>query len=158
LDIKDLSLAGCEKLNMDSTLEMIALNFKNIERLSIEGTNVTVLTEGIGGCTVLETLYLQKCHRLASLGDGIGSCTALQILHCYDCQSLQSLPPSIGGCTALQKLILAQCHSLTSLGDGIGGCTALQTLTLQGCYRYSLTSLGDDLRQQLARQGCEIYK
>ena len=46
MDIKDLSLAGCEKLNMDSTLEMIALNFKNIERLDIAQTNVTVLTEG----------------------------------------------------------------------------------------------------------------
>ena len=36
----------CENLDMDSTLERIAPNFKNIEKLNIEATNVTVLTEG----------------------------------------------------------------------------------------------------------------
>ena len=56
MDIKDLSLAGCEKLNMDSTLEMIALNFKNIERLNIAQTNVTVLTEGHRNLALTECL------------------------------------------------------------------------------------------------------
>ena len=46
LDIKDLDLGGCGHLDMDSTLERIALNFKNIEKLNIAVTNVTVLTEG----------------------------------------------------------------------------------------------------------------
>ena len=46
LDIKDLNLHGCKKLDMDSTLERIALNFKNIEKLIITQTNVTVLPEG----------------------------------------------------------------------------------------------------------------
>ena len=46
LDIKDLSLRCCKKLDMDSTLERIALNFKNIEKLNIASTNVTVLPEG----------------------------------------------------------------------------------------------------------------
>ena len=46
LDIKDLNLGNCTNLDMDSTLERIALNFKNIEKLNIMATNVTVLTEG----------------------------------------------------------------------------------------------------------------
>ena len=46
MDIKDLNLACCKNLDMDSTLERIALNFKNIEKLNIERTNVTRLTEG----------------------------------------------------------------------------------------------------------------
>merc|ERR1711924_143659 len=45
LDIKDLDLGYCKSLDMDSTLERIALNFKNIEKLNIAGTNVTVLKE-----------------------------------------------------------------------------------------------------------------
>ena len=39
-------MSSCRSLDMDSTLERIALNFKNIEKLNITGTNVTVLTEG----------------------------------------------------------------------------------------------------------------
>ena len=46
LDIKDLDLGYCKNLDMDSTLERIALNFKNIETLDISNTNVTVMTEG----------------------------------------------------------------------------------------------------------------
>jgi len=46
LDIKDLDLYFCEKLDMDSTLEMIVSNFRNIEKLNIGETNVSVLTEG----------------------------------------------------------------------------------------------------------------
>ena len=46
MDIKDLDLSWCEKLDMNSTLEKVAFNFKNIETLKIAGTNVTVLTEG----------------------------------------------------------------------------------------------------------------
>ena len=44
MDIKQLDLSGCEKLDMNSTVEKIAFNFKNIETLLIAGTNVTVLT------------------------------------------------------------------------------------------------------------------
>ena len=39
-------MGGCGHLDMDSTLERIALNFKNIEKLNIRATNVTVLPEG----------------------------------------------------------------------------------------------------------------
>ena len=46
LDIKGLNLSSCKQLDMDSTVERIALNFKNIESLDIRNTNVTVLTEG----------------------------------------------------------------------------------------------------------------
>ncbi len=46
LDIKQLNLAYCKKLDMNSTVEKIAFNFKNIETLQIARTNVTVLTEG----------------------------------------------------------------------------------------------------------------
>ena len=44
MDIKQLDLSYCEKLDMNSTVEQIAFNFKNIEALGIAGTNVTVLT------------------------------------------------------------------------------------------------------------------
>ena len=44
MDIKDLDLSWCRKLDMNSTLEKVAFNFKNIEALGIAGTNVTVLT------------------------------------------------------------------------------------------------------------------
>ena len=56
LDIKDLDLGYCEELNMDSTLEMIALNFKNIETLNIAETNVTVLAEGHWNVALTECL------------------------------------------------------------------------------------------------------
>ena len=41
---------------MDSTLEMIALNFKNIETLNIAETNVTVLAEGHWNVALTECL------------------------------------------------------------------------------------------------------
>ena len=37
-------MSCCGKLDMNSTVEQIAFNFKNIEFLGIAGTNVTVLT------------------------------------------------------------------------------------------------------------------
>ena len=58
MNIKNLCLGFCRELNMDSTLEMIALHFKNLERLDIEGTNVTVLTEGHRNLALTECLLM----------------------------------------------------------------------------------------------------
>merc|ERR1711904_678049 len=66
LDIKQLDLSYCEKLDMNSTVEQIAFNFKNIEALGIAGTNVTVLTEGVGNCTALQALDCSSCWELES--------------------------------------------------------------------------------------------
>ena len=41
---------------MNSTVEMIALNFKNIETLNIAETNVTVLAEGHWNVALTECL------------------------------------------------------------------------------------------------------
>jgi len=130
LDIKELSLQDCRELNMDSTLEMIALNFKNIETLNIAETNVTVLAEGIGGCTALQTFDLRACTKLTSLGDGIG------------------------GCTALRDLNLRFCSSLTSLGDGIGGLTSLTYLQVGNT---AIKELPESVKQ-LESQGCRIHR
>ena len=45
LDLKDLDLAGCKGLNMNKEMEMI-INMKNLQRLRISGTNISVLSEG----------------------------------------------------------------------------------------------------------------
>merc|ERR1712224_453892 len=67
LDIKDLNLCGCEKLNMASTVDMIILHFKNMEKFSIGATDISRLPEGIGGCRALKELWLYSCKSLASL-------------------------------------------------------------------------------------------
>ena len=46
LDIRRLSLNGCKKLDMASTVNLIVLHFKNIEALDIGWTDISVLPEG----------------------------------------------------------------------------------------------------------------
>jgi len=67
LDIKTLSLHGCKKLDMASTVDLIVLHFKNIEQLYIGDTDIPVLTEGVGNCTALQTLDCSRCFKLESL-------------------------------------------------------------------------------------------
>jgi len=91
LDIKDLNLSDCKSLDMDSTLEKIALNFKNIEKLNIAGTNVTVLTEAIGdlkSLTVLDVSYTF----IKELPGGIGELTNLKSLTMYGCPANGNIP------------------------------------------------------------------
>jgi len=45
LDLKDLSLGRCEGLDMNKEMEVI-INMKNLEKLDITGTNISVLSEG----------------------------------------------------------------------------------------------------------------
>merc|ERR1711924_321539 len=130
LDIKDLDLGYCKSLDMDSTLERIALNFKNIEKLNIAGTNVTVLTEGIGNCTALRTL------------------------NCSNCFSLESLPPSVSNCTALKELSLLGCIKLQSLPPTIEDLKSLNVLDVS---RTNIKELPEGLVQQLKSQSCIIY-
>ena len=45
LDLKDLNLCACESLDMNKEMEVI-INMKNLEKLDISGTNISVLSEG----------------------------------------------------------------------------------------------------------------
>jgi len=56
LDIRQVSLNGCKKLDMASTVNLIVLHFKNIEVLDIGDTDISVLPEGLGECAALQTI------------------------------------------------------------------------------------------------------
>ena len=57
LDIKDLNLYACKKLDMASTVDMIILHFKNMEKLDIGNTNISMIPEG------LSNMLLSECFR-----------------------------------------------------------------------------------------------
>ena len=64
LDIKQLNLFGCKKLDTASTVDLIVLHFKNIEALDIGDTDISVLPEGdlkFSNLLVAECFSMTEC-------------------------------------------------------------------------------------------------
>ena len=90
LDLKDLTLYDCKALTMDVEINKI-VEMKNLTKLSLSGTNISALTERIGGLESLTELDLRACENLTSLPDGFGNLKKLKKLKMQICPAGQNM-------------------------------------------------------------------
>ena len=151
LDLKKLALYGCKALNMDAEINKI-VEMKNLTELNIGSTNISVLSDSIGGLTSLSKLFLHNCRSLVSLPERFGDLTSLTELDLRRCTNLVSLPERFGQCKSLKSLDLSGCSNLVSLSEGFGELESLQMLEMRDCPAGH--SMPDHLQAQLRKQGC----
>ncbi|GAG52682.1 unnamed protein product, partial [marine sediment metagenome] len=98
-----------------------------LQRINVNGNNLTTLPPEIGNLTQLEYLFVTN-NKLTSLPPEIGGLVSLKELYLFDNQ-LSSLPPEIGNCTNLKHLNINR-NNLTSLPPEIGNLQVLVELYL----------------------------
>jgi Leucine-rich repeat (LRR) protein len=99
----------------------------NLQKLYLDGDQLTSIPNEIGNLMNLQELYLH-CNQLTSLPNGIGNLVNLQILYLHHNQ-LTSIPNDIGNLVNLWKLDLEN-NRLTSLPNEIGNLINLERLDL----------------------------
>jgi len=156
LRLKDLNLAYCHTLAASEETFAILSEIPTLTTLSLQGCNITQLSEGIGGCKALKELGVFGCDSLASLPPSIGGCTALQELDLGWCRALESLPNTIGALKSLETLDCQGCKKLESIPNTIGELKSLENLDCYGCAK--LEYIPNSLVQQLKSQGCKILR
>ncbi|KAL2629507.1 hypothetical protein R1flu_014193 [Riccia fluitans] len=129
-------------------------NLPNLQRLSLEYTNVKELPSSIGELQCLEHLTVSNL-QLQELPASLGRLEKLQVLKVSfsdlkelpasigDLESLerltvcsmrlQGLPSRLGGMAALQMLEVSLCRELTSFPDSLGELKALRELQISSC-------------------------
>merc|ERR1712232_1470400 len=68
---------------------------KSLTFLNLKDTSIKELPEGVGNCTALRELYLNRCEKLERLPNSIRGLKSLTYLD-LECTSIKELPEAIG--------------------------------------------------------------
>lgn len=128
-----LALPALKILNLSGTSRLKSLpeslgSLKDLVRLEVGHTGLTVLPSSLSGLSSLEKLSTSACQVLKELPEGLGSLSQLEILDLIGCSSLKALPDSITALFRLWSLTMRGCPMVEALPEGFGALTALQTL------------------------------
>ncbi|XP_024171256.1 putative disease resistance protein RGA4 [Rosa chinensis] len=128
LNLQFLSLAGCEALE---ELPKGIGNLINLRYLNIT-TQQMYFPKGVfRRLTLLQSLIIENCANLKSLGEEIQYLTNLRQLWIGDSENLESMPPNMKNLTAFHTLGIVDCKKLELMrsGEGIKG---LRSLIIKG--------------------------
>jgi Leucine-rich repeat (LRR) protein len=140
-DLKDLTLSKCSSVPPEVCQQT------QLESLTIHGSNLGALPEGIGQLSNLQCFDLVDCHELESLPNSISQLTALTHLSVSGCSSLMALPQQLGELRKLLEVNISQCDQLCALPASLGELTALTRLAVDSCSLKSLPNSIVNLRQ-----------
>lgn len=154
--LETLEISFCECLKSFSDFDIGKLT--SLHTLSLQGTYLKTLPEGISRLANLRILSLGYCHQLDELPSGLSRFTglrsltlrracdnlralpdmisalvSLETLECTYCTALEALPASIGRLHSLHSLDLSGCRALAALPDGISLLSDLKNLNLSNC-------------------------
>ncbi|TYH81805.1 hypothetical protein ES332_D02G011300v1 [Gossypium tomentosum] len=106
----------------------------------------------VSNCPLLESLCIEDCSRLSSIGDGLATSTVLEELTIVTCGDLFSIPnlngfsalrsvhvsycgrlaivPIAGICSSLKEFCISKCNGLSKIGEGLSTSICLEELKL----------------------------
>ena len=123
-DVVELGLYDCGIIALPESIG----NLSSLQKLWLQGNELTTLPESIENLSSLKELYLYS-NQLTTLPESIGNLSSLNVLYLYK-NELTTLPESIGNLKTLQTLWLQE-NKLTTLPESIGNMKSLQTLNLE---------------------------
>jgi len=137
LALKELDLGWCKALDMDKEINKI-VEIKTLEKLSMDATNISSLTERFEQLKNLTSLDLRYCGSLVSLPKRFGQLEKLEELTLTECTRLETLPESFCGLQALKTLKLDgsfESMAIRALPERFGQLQKLEELILTNCRR-----------------------
>jgi len=108
-------------------------NLKNLESLTLENSDLMVISKSIGNLSRLTYLSFDACRGLGELTESIGNLVALEVLSLYKCHCIFTLPESIGNLKNLKAISVWKGDNFVHLPSSIGKLTSLKRLTVQEC-------------------------